>query len=106
VKGSQTVCNVTVCFSPFCSVGCTVLLAFGVFRLINLVGEDVLGVSSGSGQSNTDRQLGRRFTISTDQHGQGVVPVERLNRSFSLEMVGVVAVFRRLAEPILECMWA
>jgi hypothetical protein len=59
-------------FLPPEAKGCKLLGAFRVCGLVNFVRENVVCVSPGDGEIQTEQQLRQRFTFSAFQHGQGV----------------------------------
>jgi hypothetical protein len=64
--------EVGVRFWPSCVEGMQLLGALRFCRRVNLVGENVVGVSPGDGEIQAGQQLCQRFTFSAFQHRQGV----------------------------------
>jgi hypothetical protein len=67
--------NVSVRFWPSCVEGMQLLGALRFCRRVNLVGENVVGVSPGDGEIQAGQQLCQRFTFSAFQHRQCVSPL-------------------------------
>jgi hypothetical protein len=64
--------SVSVRFWPSCVEGMQLLGTLRFCWRVDLVGENVVGVSPGDGEIQTGQQLCQRFTCSAFQHRQGV----------------------------------